>query len=168
MTRSTNIWLFILSHNVTVLKRFLYVSAQDNLLKAYQKRKVLGVTLALGLCIWCLCSSVIELWFSYLTCTISHAASSNYTVQLLKSLDPLLECTFPSTHPSPSAHYLWSLDETAQLCMSSSHFSPIKFSLHDILDCWWRQEEVIFPLWSFVAESKDKYSNVVAILSFNK
>ena len=80
------------------------------------------------------CSSVLEFYFSYLTCSVSPATPSNYGVELLRSPDPLLECSFSSTHQSPCAHYLWSLDDIAQFCMSNSHFSPIKFSLHDILD----------------------------------
>lgn len=60
------------------------------------------------------CSSVLEFYFSYLTCSVSPAAPGNYGVELLRSPDPLLECTFSSTHQSPSAHYLWSLDDIAQ------------------------------------------------------
>lgn len=96
------------------------------------------------------CSSVLEFYFSYLTCSVSPAAPGNYGAELLRSPDPLLECTFSSTHQSPSAHYLWSLDDIAQFCMSNSHFSPIKFSLHDILDYWWKLEEVVLPLWSLI------------------
>lgn len=81
------------------------------------------------------CSPVLELYFSYLTCTVSPATAGNYRVEFLKSSDPLLECTFSSTYQSSSVHYLWSLDDIAQFCMSNSHFSLVKFSLHDILDC---------------------------------
>ena len=77
------------------------------------------------------CSSVLEFYISYLTCSVSPDTPSNYGVELWRSPDPLLECSFSSTHQSPCAHYLWSLDDIAQFCMSNSHFSPIKFSLHD-------------------------------------